>query len=82
MQPAELLREGFFLMSLGMGFVFVFLTVLVLVMTLMSALVRRFQPAPDTPVAADRAAPAASDAPGEETLAIIAAAIHRYRRSS
>ncbi|MYL23327.1 OadG family protein [Vreelandella massiliensis] len=77
MQNAELLNEGLALMALGMGFVFVFLTVLVISVTLMSSVVRRFQPAP-APLAPVKQAPSAA-LQDDETLAVISAAVHRYR---
>jgi oxaloacetate decarboxylase gamma subunit len=64
----ELINQGLTLMLAGMGTVFVFLTMLVMVMTLMSRLVLRFQPAPDTTVA------------GDDEVAAIAAAITEHRR--
>ncbi|MDR5899178.1 OadG family transporter subunit [Halomonas vilamensis] len=79
MQNAELLNEGLALMALGMGFVFIFLTVLVISVTLMSSIVRRFQPAP-APSAPARRAPPASSAQNDEVQAVISAAVHRYRR--
>lgn len=80
MQDPELLQEGLGLMALGMGFVFVFLGVLVFSLTLMSGVIRRFQPipAPAAPRASTQpAAKAASQ--DDETLAVISAAVHRYR---
>ena len=65
----SLLELGTMLMIAGMGTVFVFLTVLVGAMSLMAALVRRFQPAvPDGGVT-------------HEEVAAIAAAIRRHRQS-
>lgn len=80
MQDPELLQEGLGLMALGMGFVFVFLAVLVFLLTLMSGIIRRFQPAP-APVAPSGGAKPASRWKGQddETLAVISAAVHRYR---
>ena len=80
MQDPELLQEGLGLMALGMGFVFVFLGVLVFSLTLMSGVITRFQPA-SAPVAPrgnskPKASPASQD---DETLAVISAAVHRYR---
>ncbi len=82
MQDAELLHEGLALMGLGMGFVFVFLTVLVISVTLMSKLIGRFQPA--VPVAPNGNKPTKSTAQSdqsEEVMAVISAAVHRYRSS-
>jgi oxaloacetate decarboxylase gamma subunit len=64
----SLLELGTMLMIAGMGTVFVFLTALVGAMSLMSAAVRRFQPA-------------VTDEVTQEELAAIAAAIHRHRQS-
>jgi len=63
--------QGLELMVAGMGTVFVFLTLLIFATTGMSALVRRFTPAP---------APEASGV-SEEEVAAIAAAVARHRRS-
>jgi oxaloacetate decarboxylase gamma subunit len=65
----SLLELGTMLMIAGMGTVFVFLTALVGAMSLMSAAVRRFQPA------------VTEDEVTQEELAAIAAAIHRHRQS-
>jgi oxaloacetate decarboxylase gamma subunit len=69
----ELLEQGLALMLAGMGTVFVFLTLLVFATTGMSALVRRFEPAPI----------AESSGPTEEEVAAITAAItlHRSKHS-
>ncbi len=66
----ELLEQGLELMLAGMGTVFVFLTVLVFATTGMSALVRRFEPAPV----------AASEGPTAEEVAAITAAVTLHRR--
>jgi len=78
MHNTELLKEGLALMGLGMGFVFVFLTVLVITVTLMSLILRRFAPEPAKPAASPSApAPARQD---DELMAVIGAALHRYRQ--
>ncbi|WP_447926761.1 OadG family protein [Vreelandella sp. EE27] len=83
MQEGELLQEGLALMAMGMGFVFVFLTILVISVTLMSALIRRFQPVPQAATQpAGRTASPVSAGQDDETLAVISAAVHRYRTSS
>jgi oxaloacetate decarboxylase gamma subunit len=64
----NMIDQGFTLMLVGMGTVFVFLTALVIAMTLMSHLVRRFQPV--TPPA---------DVSDDE-VAAISAAIAAHRR--
>ena len=80
MQDYELLQDGLALMALGMGVVFVFLTILVISVTLMSKLIDRFQPAP---IAADTSkkppSSPASAGQNDEMLAVISAAVHRYR---
>ncbi len=79
MQDFELLEEGLALMGLGMGFVFVFLTVLVITITLMSLLLRRFAPEPARP-ASSPSAPSAPARQDDELMAVIGAALHRYRQ--
>ncbi|MFG6667262.1 OadG family protein [Halomonas sp. HNIBRBA4712] len=82
MQEEDLLSEGLALMAMGMGFVFVFLTILVVTVTLMSTLVRRFQPTPAAaPKRASSAGTRAISGNDEEVMAVISAAVHRYRRS-
>lgn len=77
MQDMQLLQDGLALMGVGMGFVFVFLTVLVLATTLMSLVVRRLVP---TPAPAQPATRPTDDKGDEaELLAVISAAVHRYR---
>ncbi|MCC5881337.1 MAG: OadG family protein [Halomonas sp.] len=81
MQDQQLLLDGLALMGVGMGFVFVFLTILVLTTTLMSLVVRRLSPtpAPSAPVSSPTSPikPKSDDA---ELMAVISAAVHRYRR--
>ncbi|KPQ29530.1 OadG family protein [Halomonas sp. HL-93] len=80
MQDLELLQEGLGLMALGMGFVFVFLGILVFSLTLMSGVIRRFQPAPAPVISnGNTKRPSQSTAKDDETLAVISAAVHRYR---
>lgn len=82
MQSTELLHEGLALMAMGMGFVFVFLTVLVLSVIVMSKLVGRFQPAPAASPKAQRGArPSEANESSDEVVAVISAAVHRYRQS-
>ncbi|HSP59181.1 MAG TPA: OadG family transporter subunit [Halomonas sp.] len=77
MQDTQLLQEGLSLMGLGMGFVFVFLTLLVAITTLMSKAIGRFFPEPVAPVGGPPAPSAHHD---EALMAVISAAVHRYRR--
>ncbi|WP_141439954.1 OadG family protein [Vreelandella titanicae] len=82
MQDLELLQEGLALMALGMGVVFVFLTVLVISVTLMSKLVGGFQPAPVAVNTGNKSSPSSgSSAQNDEVMAVISAAVHRYRSS-
>ncbi|MBZ5877123.1 MULTISPECIES: OadG family protein [Chromohalobacter] len=76
MSDSLLLQEGLSLMAFGMGFVFVFLTLLVAATSGMSRLVMRFAP-PEAP-SPSPSARAPSDDP--ELLAVIGAAVKRYRR--
>ncbi|WP_416139170.1 OadG family protein [Halomonas sp. HK25] len=79
MQDFALLEEGLALMALGMGFVFVFLTVLVIVTTLMSLVLGRFAPEPAKP-AAGAPRPPAPARQDDALMAVIGAALHRYRQ--
>ncbi|WP_249976514.1 OadG family protein [Vreelandella olivaria] len=82
MQDMELLHEGLALMGLGMGFVFVFLTVLVISVVLMSKLIDRFQPTPPAaPVGRNSVKSPAITGQSDEVMAVISAAVHRYRSS-
>lgn len=80
MQPT-LLAQGMELLVYGMGTVVVFLTLLVFATGGMSRLVQRYFPEPVTPPKAPAPAPAAAagSIPAER-LAVIAAAVHRYRQ--
>lgn len=78
MGDQQLMHEGLSLMVFGMGFVFVFLTLLVIATTLMSRAVTRWAPAPVVDETPSRRPPAAAD--DSELMAVIAAAVHRYRR--
>lgn len=79
MQDPQLLQEGLSLMAFGMGFVFIFLTVLVVATTLMSVLVDRLAPTP-APVDSGSRAVKPSQEHDDELMAVISAALHRYRR--
>ncbi|WP_404376904.1 OadG family protein [Vreelandella aquamarina] len=82
MQETELLQEGLALMGLGMGFVFVFLTILVISMTLMSKLIGRFQPASAAaPAGRNSVKTTDTSSQNDEVVAVISAAVHRYRSS-
>lgn len=78
----NLLSEGLSLMVLGMGFVFVFLTLLVIATAGMSRLVTRYGPAPVVEPVKPRPAAAPSvtaDTKNDELIAVMSAAIHKYR---
>jgi oxaloacetate decarboxylase gamma subunit len=72
----DIISQGLELMLFGMGTVIVFLTLLVIVTSVMSALVRRYAPTPEPAGADATATPASADA---TLLAVISAAIHKYR---
>jgi len=73
----NLLSEGLTLMLLGMGIVFTFLALLVLTMYGMSWLAQRLAPARvDRPVAV---VPRVANSDADELVAVVSAAIHRYR---
>lgn len=75
----SLVSEGLNLMVYGMGFVFVFLTLLVFVTTMMSKLVNKFLPEPIVEQKAKASAPQAT-ANNDELLAVLTAAVHKYRK--
>jgi oxaloacetate decarboxylase gamma subunit len=72
----NIISQGLELMFFGMGTVIVFLTLLVIVTSGMSALVQRYAPLPEVDGAGSTAAPATAD---DTLLAVISAAIHKYR---
>ncbi|MBF0368358.1 MAG: OadG family protein [Magnetococcales bacterium] len=75
MPVSELIVSGFELMILGMGTVFAFLALLVVIVGQMSKFSQWVESKlPQPPTA--RPAPAVQ---GQEHLAVIAAAVHRYR---
>ena len=76
----SLISQGLSLMVFGMGFVFVFLTLLVGVTMLMSKLVVKFEPVAVVPPKKSRrnVAPAVV-AKDDELVAVITAAVHKYR---
>ena len=74
----NLLEQGVELMLYGMGTVFVFLAVLIVAMTIMSSLMQRYvKPVPAAvPPSAQRKTATNND---EQLIAVISAAIHKYR---
>jgi oxaloacetate decarboxylase gamma subunit len=75
---SQLLLQGFELLLLGMGIVFGFLAMLVGVLHLMSRLAARLQPEGPAPSPVQLAADAADD---QRIIAVISAAVARYRAS-
>ncbi len=76
----NLLSEGINLMIFGMGFVAVFLTLLVFATTGMSKVVGKFFPEAPAQPKAPKAAPAAAQAGNDdEVIAVMTAAVHKYR---
>ena len=72
----DLLQQGVELMLYGMGTVFTFLALLIIATTVMSAVLQRF--AKPEPVASPAAKPATT-AKDDQLVAVISAAIHKYR---
>lgn len=81
MQPSELISEGISLMLFGMGFVFVFLTLLVYATGTMSNVVARFVKQAPAETANNKPAPASAPAAGnnDELIAVMTAAVHKFR---
>ncbi len=79
----NLLQQGMELMIFGMGTVFVFLLVLIAATTLMSFIVQRFFPEAvisALPKASGSIEPSSdSHSQDEQLLAVISAAVHKYR---
>ncbi len=82
MPTSDLMLEGLTLMVFGMGFVFTFLTLLVFSTKTMSAIVLRFSPVellvvnpPLTMVS-----PSQQVANDPQLMAVLSAAVHRYRQ--
>jgi len=68
-------------MVIGMGSVFIFLSTLVLSMKAMSSLAMRFEPEKQAPSNSLLGATKASSSDKQEIIAVITAAISRYRSS-
>ncbi len=80
MFDTDLIREALILMAIGMGTVFSFLLLLVLLLRSMSWLARRLSPADaDMLAATPMAPPVTGPAADAELIAVIAAALARYR---
>ena len=80
---SDLMIEGLTLMVFGMGFVFTFLTLLVLATKTMSATVLRFSPLEDLSVLTpplNMVSPSQQVANDAQLMAVLSAAVHRYRQ--
>jgi oxaloacetate decarboxylase gamma subunit len=77
----SIVEQGIELMLFGMGTVVVFLMLLILATNLMSLVLRRFFPEAEVPTVRPAPAPAPALQADDQTrlLAVITAAIHRYR---
>lgn len=73
----EMFREGLWLTALGMGTVFGFLVLLIVAVTLLSAILKRFEAAAAEPTPPTRRAPAAQ--PEIAVVAAIAHSAHQHR---
>ena len=82
MPTSDLMLEGLTLMVFGMGFVFTFLTLLVFATKIMSATVLRFTPVADVLVKAPltMVSPSQQVANDSQLMAVLSAAVHRYRQ--
>lgn len=76
---AGIFDQGLELMLYGMGTVVVFLALLVLATTLMSRIVGRYFPEPEPEPAGSRPPAPAAAADDPQLVAVISAAVHRYR---
>ena len=79
MPVSAMLLEGVRLMVIGMGIVYVFLLLLVGILRLLSQAIQRWAPEPPPAPASTTGAGVNAEIPGE-LLAVIAAAVSRYRR--
>jgi len=75
----NLVSEGINLMIFGMGFVVVFLTLLVFATTGMSKVLAKVAPEQPKPAPKPKAAPAAAAGNNDELIAVMSAAVHKYR---
>jgi oxaloacetate decarboxylase gamma subunit len=79
---SDLMLEGLTLMVFGMGFVFTFLTLLVFSTKTMSAIVLRFSPVELVVVkpSLTMVSPSQQVANDPQLMAVLSAAVHRYRQ--
>ncbi len=75
----NLVSEGLSLLVFGMGFVFVFLTLLVFATGFMSKLVQKYMPEPVAKPSAKPAVVKSAAGSNDELLAVLTAAVHKYR---
>ncbi len=82
MPSSDLMLEGLTLMVFGMGFVFTFLTLLVFATKGMSAIVSRLSPVEELVMTAPvtMASPSQNVANDPQLMAVLSAAVHRYRQ--
>ena len=82
MLSSDLMLEGLTLMVFGMGFVFTFLTLLVFATKTMSAIVLRLEPVEDLVITPplNMASPSQNVANDPQLMAVLSAAVHRYRQ--
>lgn len=77
---SDLLANALELLMLGMGFVYLFLTILVYATTFMSKLVLKYAPEPTPPASKQiQAAPQNASSSDEQLLAVLSAAVEKYR---
>lgn len=82
MPTSDLMLEGLTLMVFGMGFVFSFLTLLVFATKTMSATVLRFAPVEELHSKPPMVlvSPSQQVANDPQLMAVLSAAVHRYRQ--
>ncbi len=76
---SNLMQQGVELMLYGMGTVFVFLVLLIVVTSIMSSLLGRFVKPEPVAVAPKAAGNTAAGSTDDHLVAVISAAIHKYR---
>ena len=76
---SEMFNAGLELMVIGMGIVFVFLAMLVAFVSLMSFLLTAFFPQNNESPSTSRSIPVSHNQEDEDVIAVISAAVHRYR---
>jgi len=76
---SELMSEAVNLMLVGMGFVFIFLVILVFVTSTMSLLVNKYSPLPDPESLPSPRSVEKSDTNDAQLLAVLSAAVKKYR---